>query len=276
MDTFRKVFPFFRSNIIGMVHVKALPGTPCSSLSIHQITDIALKEALIYSRLGVDSILIENMHDIPYLKKVGPEIVSAMTAVATTIRKEVPSSLPIGVQILAGANKEALSVAHAANLQYIRAEGYVFGHIGDEGYIDACAGEILRFRKSIGASDVAVLCDIKKKHSSHSITSDISLIETIKAATFFDTEGVILTGKETGDEVSAELFKEVESQKLDVPILIGSGVTKENVHQFMSAHGLIVGSYFKKQGKWKEDLDVKRIADFMSRVDNLRNEATHG
>ncbi|CAB4070334.1 unnamed protein product [Lepeophtheirus salmonis] len=202
------------------------------------------------------------MHDIPYLKKVGPEIVSAMTAVATTIRKEVPSSLPIGVQILAGANKEALSVAHAANLQYIRAEGYVFGHIGDEGYIDACAGEILRFRKSIGASDVAVLY--------------ISLIETIKAATFFDTEGVILTGKETGDEVSAELFKEVESQKLDVPILIGSGVTKENVHQFMSAHGLIVGSYFKKQGKWKEDLDVKRIVDFMSRVDNLRNEATHG
>ena len=47
----------------------------------------------------------------------------------------------------------------------IRAEGFVFGHVADEGWIDGCAGPLLRYRKMIGADRVAVLADIKKKHS---------------------------------------------------------------------------------------------------------------
>jgi len=35
-------------------------------------------------------------------------------------------------------------------------------------------------------------------HSSHAITQDISLIETAKAAEFFLTDGIIVTGTATG------------------------------------------------------------------------------
>ena len=37
------------------------------------------------------------------------------------------------IQVLAGANKGALAVALAAELDFIRAEGFVFGHVADEG-----------------------------------------------------------------------------------------------------------------------------------------------
>ena len=41
------------------------------------------------------------MHDVPYLKgKIGPEIVAAMTRVASEIRDTF--DLPLGVQILSG------------------------------------------------------------------------------------------------------------------------------------------------------------------------------
>jgi hypothetical protein len=62
-----------------------------------------------------DGIIIENMHDIPYLhtESVGPEIVSTMTAACSQVRRLCPE-LPLGVQILAGANKQALAVALAA------------------------------------------------------------------------------------------------------------------------------------------------------------------
>jgi len=65
---------------------------------------------------------------------------------------------------LAAANKEAIAVAQASDFQFIRAEGFIFGHVADEGYMNACAGDLLRYRKSIGAQDIRIFTDVKKKH----------------------------------------------------------------------------------------------------------------
>lgn len=126
-------------SIIGMVHVAALPGTPRNSAGITEIVDAALLDAELLAEGGVDAIMIENMHDRPYLNRTaGPEIVSAMTAVAVELRRKI--ALPLGIQILAGANKAALAVALAAGFNFIRAEGFVFGHLADEGWMNSDAG----------------------------------------------------------------------------------------------------------------------------------------
>ncbi len=99
--------------VIAMIHVGALPGTPASSCSVREIVTQAVAEARIYRDGGVHGIAIENMHDVPYLRgSVGPEITAAMTAIALAVKDA--SNLPCGIQILAGANHEALAVAHAA------------------------------------------------------------------------------------------------------------------------------------------------------------------
>jgi predicted TIM-barrel enzyme len=67
-------------------------------------------------------------------------------------------------EVLAGGNKEALSVAQASGLQFVRAEGFVFSHIADEGFTDATAGPLLRYRASIRADNILIFTDIKKKH----------------------------------------------------------------------------------------------------------------
>jgi len=68
------------------------------------------------------------------------------------------------ILLYAGANKEAMTVAQAVGAQFIRAEGFVFSHVADEGWIDACAGELLRYRRNIGADNILVFTDVKKKH----------------------------------------------------------------------------------------------------------------
>lgn len=50
----------------------------------------------------------------------------------------------------------------------MRAEGFVFGHVADEGIMESCAGELLRYRRTIDAEDILVFADIKKKHWSAS------------------------------------------------------------------------------------------------------------
>lgn len=143
------------------------------------------------------------MHDVPYIQSenIGAEVIASMARVSCEIKHILPNT-PCGVQVLASGNKQALAIAKVANLQFIRAEGYVFAHVADEGFTDACAGHLLRYRKQIDAENVLIFTDLKKKHSSHSITGDVSLLETVHAAEFFLTDGVILTG------IKSHLFKQ--------------------------------------------------------------------
>ena len=55
-------------------------------------------------------------------------------------------------------------MAHSTGADFIRVEGYVFAHIADEGLIESCAGDLLRYRRNIGADNVLIWTDIKKKH----------------------------------------------------------------------------------------------------------------
>ena len=81
--------------LIGMLHVEALPGTPRGRLPVEAIAEKAVAEAAVYRRAGFNGLMIENMHDRPYLKGgVGPEVVAAMTVVAREVRRA--SALPLG------------------------------------------------------------------------------------------------------------------------------------------------------------------------------------
>ena len=245
-----------------MIHLEALPGTPVTRQSVREIEAMALREAKMYREAGVHGIMIENMHDTPYLRaEVGPEIVSTMAVIARAV-KEL-SRLPCGVQVLAGANIEAMAVAHAARLDFIRAEGFAFAHVADEGFIQSSAAPLLRYRRQIGADRVQVWADVKKKHSSHAITADVGIGETAEAVEFMRGDAVIITGTVTGDPPTlADIRAAREHCRL--PIYLGSGVTAQNLGKYQAlADGFIVGSHFKVDGVWSNPVDAKRIAQFM-------------
>ncbi|TRY60632.1 hypothetical protein DNTS_014022 [Danionella cerebrum] len=265
---FFNLFGRFKSNVIGMVHVRALPGTPLNRSTVSEIIDEACLEAEIYYNAGLDGLIIENMHDVPYTFEVGPEVSTSMTAVCAAIRGLYPS-WPLGVQILSAANKSAVAVALASGLDFIRVEGFVFSHVADEGLLNACAGELLRYRKHIGAEHIQIFTDIKKKHSAHALTSDVSIAEMARAAEFFLSDGVIVTGTATGAQADPEELREV-SQSVRIPVLIGSGVTENNVEQYLQASAMIIGSHFKKEGYWANEMDVERVTKFMEKMRQLR------
>ena len=257
--------PLFSTNkpVIAMIHLGALPGTPANGISLSAIEKQALQEAKILRDAGVHGLMLENMHDTPYLRaQVGPEIVAAMAIIARSVKQA--SQLPCGVQVLAGANIEAIAVAHAAGLDFIRAEGFAFAHVADEGIIQSSAAALLRYRRAIGADSIQVWADVKKKHSSHAITADVDVGETAHAVEFMRGNAVIVTGSITGDAPQRSDVLAVK-KKIRLPVYLGSGVTTNNLKSFSSvADGFIVGSEFKVGGHWSNTVDVKRVERFMS------------
>ena len=244
--------------VIGMIHISALPGTPKNKQNPDQIIESAINEALIYQNSGLMAVMIENMHDLPYLKSIiGHEISSIMAIIGHEIKQK--TELFCGIQILAGANEPAMGTALASGMDFIRAEAYVFGHVADEGYIDSSAANLLRYRKNIGAENILVFTDIKKKHSAHALTKDVDIIETARAAEFFLSDGIILTGKSTAEQADMIELRKVKGQ-IKTPVLIGSGITDTNISEYFElADGFIIGSYFKKEGKWQNPSDLERI-----------------
>jgi uncharacterized protein len=259
MDAARTIGALFGAPraLVGMLHVPALPGTPRARLGVEAVAEAMGAEARQYQSAGFHGLMIENMHDRPYLKgEVGPEVVAALAVVGREVRRSV--GLPLGVQVLAGANHEALAVALACGAAFVRVEGFVFAHVADEGLIEASAGALLRYRQAIGAAGVRIFADVKKKHSAHAITADVSIAETAHAAEFFLADGVIVSGPSTGRAADPAEVRAV-SDAVGIPTVVGSGITALNVSAYPSADAFIVGSWLKQDGVWSNPLDPSRL-----------------
>lgn len=244
-------------SLIGVIHLPPLPGAAGWDGNLNRLVEQALSEAALYDETGFDALIVENTHDTPYLKgEVGAETTASMTVICHRLRQEFKK--PLGVQVLAGANIEALAIAAACDFEFIRVEGFVFAHIGDEGLHDACAGKLIRHRFNIKADRVKIFADIKKKHSSNAITSDISIAETANMAEYFRADGVIVTGMKTGVEADLEEVRSVK-EATSLPVLIGSGVTWDNLASYAAcSDALIIGSSVKVDGQWQNKLDRER------------------
>lgn len=245
-----------------MIAVRALPGSPLYKGDDRAIVREALSDLERYVAAGVDAIVLENSHDLPYVKPpLDPKAVSLMTRVAKKIRKRFKG--PIGLQMLEAANKTALCVAHAADLDFLRVEGYVFAHLGGAGLIEGCAGKLLRQRKKLRCEHIKIFGDVKKKHCSHALTGDLDITDVVKQSEFFLVDGVIVTGPRTGESPDLRELQRVK-KIARVPVLIGSGLTPENIASYLPwADGFIVGSCLRENGDFLGRLQVSRLKAFV-------------
>src|SRR6186997_822168 len=271
MKTARVLPPKF---LAAMIAVLPLPGSPLYKGNDQRVMDQALADLDIYKKAGVDSIIFENDHDLPYIQPpLDEKAIALMTAVSKEARKSFNG--PIGIQMLEAANVTSLEIAAEADLDYIRVEAFVFAHVGGSGLINGSAGKILRRRKELNAEHIKVFADVKKKHGSHSLTIDLDIKDEIMQAEFFLADGVIVTSQFTGLHPDKnDLVKAKEATRL--PVLIGSGMNVDNIADYLPlADCFIVGSYFRKDGKFLEKLEPERLNRFMDAFVSVRKSVLH-
>jgi len=248
--------------LAAMIAVLPLPGSPFYDGDDQRVKDQALADLDMYKKAGVDSIIFENDHDLPYIQPpLDEKAIALMTEICIEARKRFYG--PIGIQMLEAANITSLEIAADADLDYIRVEAFVFAHVGGSGIINGSAGKILRRRKELNAEHIKVFADVKKKHGSHSLTIDLDIKDEIMQAEFFLADGVIVTSQFTG--VNPDKNDLIKAKKAtNLPVLIGSGMNVNNITEYLPlADGFIVGSYFRKEGKFLEKLDEGRLNRFM-------------
>lgn len=241
--------------LVGMVHLGPLPGSPGWRGDLRAIREAALRDADTLLAGGCDALLVENMGDLPYLRgRVYPETVAAAAVVGQAV---VSLGAPVGVQLLAAAWRETLGLAVAIGASFMRVEAFVYGHVADEGWLDANAAELVRRRAELGA-EVAIWADIRKKHAAHAATADLDLGQLAKGAAFCAADAVIVTGTETGAPTAVADVRAARSGGL--PVVVGSGVGVDDAAELAGeADALIVGSSLKVGGDWRAPVELARV-----------------
>lgn len=260
--------------LAAMIAVRPLPGSPRYAGSSRAVINAALSDLEEYIEAGADVIVLENSHDIPYIKPpLDPHGVALMKRIAREARKRFGG--PMGLQMLEGANESALEIACEADLDFLRVEGYVFAHIGGAGLIEGCAGRLLRKRASLGCKHVKIFADVNKKHCSHALTGDLDITDVVKQAEFFLVDAVIVTGPRTAEPPELKELRRVK-ESANVPVFIGSGINARNISKYISlADGFIVGSTLRQDGKFLSPLDPKRLRAFVSAFQEARDHEWH-
>ncbi|RLI87053.1 MAG: hypothetical protein DRP01_02765, partial [Archaeoglobales archaeon] len=122
---------------------------------------------------------------------------------------------------------------------------------------------IMRYRRFIDCK-AKVYADVNVKHSHHIVKIE-EYIENVERSL---ADALIVTGRRTGDEVDLEELKFVKSHT-NLPIFVGSGVNPGNISRYFGlCDGVIVGTYFKSEGK----VDVRRV----KRLIEIRNSLMRG
>jgi membrane complex biogenesis BtpA family protein len=258
--------------LIGVVHLKPLPGSPSyKGESLDEIFDLALKDTECYALGKFHGVIIENHGDIPFNKPedIGPETVAVMSVITNKLRVKY-NHLIFGINVLANAAIPALSVAMASNSAFIRVNQYTNAYIANEGFVEGLAAKITRYRRLIYADSICIFADVHVKHGSHAIVADRPIEELAKDSEFFGADVLIATGSRTAD--SAEI-EEVNTIKLstNLPVLIGSGITKDNVNNYYhTCDGFIIASSLKYDGLWNNSVDIKRVNAFTKTLNSLK------
>jgi uncharacterized protein len=250
--------------IIGVVHLLPLPTSARWGGSLSAIVDRAEQEAVALVSGGVNGIVVENFFDAPFPKsRVDPAVVSAMTTIVTRLMELV--ALPIGINVLRNDSLSAMAIASCTGASFIRVNVLSGVMATDQGLIEGCAHELLRYRRELGA-DVKILADVLVKHAQPLSSSDLTnaVNETIDRGL---ADAIILSGAVTGSPPSLEDLRLARSAAGNTPLLIGSGASVENINSLMQfADGAIVSSSLKRQGKIENSIDPIRVSQFVETI----------
>jgi membrane complex biogenesis BtpA family protein len=260
----RDIFHGHRKLLIGVVHLRPLPGAPRWEGKLEEVIRLAVNDARAYERGGAHALFVENFGDVPFTKgKVGPETVAAMAAAGRAIRESV--KLPIGFNVLRNDACAALALCAACGGSFIRVNVHSGAMLTDQGLIEGDAHNTLRYQHRI-CPTAQIFADVHVKHA-------VPLGEWTLEEAARDTlerglaDALIVSGSGTGMAADASDVQRVRNACPKAKILLGSGVSVANVERFLDvADGFIVGTSLKSGGKLSNPVDPKRVAKLTARL----------
>lgn len=244
-------------HLVGMIHLRPLPGSPGFGGSIDSVIGHALEDATQLQEAGFPALMVENFGDTPFFAdSVPPETVAGMTRAVEALIST--TGLPIGVNVLRNDALSAIAIAAVTGAAMIRVNVLAGLMYTDQGPIVGRAAELLRKRAAL---DVAteIWADVMVKHATPppGLGAEQAALDTMERGR---ADALILSGAGTGTAPDLDRLKQVRAAVGDdVRLVIGSGASADNLADLYAvADTVIIGSSIKVNGQASDSVDAGR------------------
>lgn len=242
-----------------VIGVKPLPGTYSGrDASIDGIISQAAAEASLLYKLGLRSIMLQNVNDVPAYNTAPVHTVAYMTAICCAVKAAVGSDCKLGVSILRNDTPACIAVAEAARLDFVRAKVYVGAMMKMEPEYGNM-NETLEMKLRLNSS-AKIWADIHDRNGVPICAGD--LLTDCGHAVRGKADSLIISGGTA--EQTIELVKKVKNRFAATDVIVGGGANAENIAKMLEfADGVIIASSLKVDGKISNPIDEKRVKQFL-------------
>ena len=254
--------------VIGMCHLRALPGDPGydRAAGMRAVVEDAAANLDALQAGGADGVMFSNEFSLPYLTQVETATVAAMSRVIAELYDHI--KVPFGVNVLWDPYA-SLDLAVAVDALFVR-EIFTGVYASDFGLWDTNCGAVVRHQHAIGAQHVRLLFNIVPEAAAYLARRDVV---SIARSTVFNAhpDALCVSGLTAGEETSAETLQAVKQVMPALPVVANTGVRLSNVaEQLGIADAAIIGTAFKRGGVFENPVDADRVRSLMNRVKALR------
>lgn len=254
--------------IFAMCHLQAMPGDPGydSSKGMDWVVERAYEDFIRLQNGGVDAVMFSNEFSLPYLTDVKTETVACMARIIGQLKPYI--KIPFGVNVLWD-GKKSLDLAAATGAKFIR-EILSGVYASDFGLWDTNFGEVARHAQRIGAGNVKMLFNIIPEAAKY--LADRSITEIARSTVFnCRADALCVSGLTAGVPADGQLIAKVKKAVPDTLVFANTGCRIDTIeNQLEIADGAVVGTTFKRDGVFENEVDEKRVTAFMDVIKRFR------
>ena len=254
--------------IIAMCHFQAMPGDLYYDKDggMEKVVDFARQEFLDLQEGGVDAVMFSNEFSMPYLTKVNPETTACMARVIGELMPLI--KIPFGVNVLWDPYA-SIDLATATGAKFIR-EIMSGVYASDFGLWDTDCGTISRHRARLDQQNLKLLYNIVPEASKYLADRDVA---DIAKSTVFNCrpEVICVSGMTAGVGADMGVLEKVKNAIPDTAVFANTGCKLHTIEDILKiADGAVVGTTFKKDGKFENRVEKSRVIEFMDKVHSIR------
>jgi membrane complex biogenesis BtpA family protein len=258
--------------IIAMVHLLALPGDPSYDPQggMAKVVERARADLRALQSGGVDAVMFSNEFSLPYLTKVQAVTSAAMARIIAELYPEL--TVPFGVNVLWDP-KASLDLAVATGAVFVR-EIFTGAYASDFGVWNTNVGETIRHQHAISAQDVKLIFNIVPEAAMYMAPRNI--VDIARSTVFNNRpDALAVSGLTAGVETDAQTLKQVKEAVPNTVVFANTGVKVGNVEgQLAIADGAIVGTAFKRDAYFYNEVQESNVRAFMDKVKAFRKNLT--
>lgn len=252
--------------IIALLHLRALPGDPLYGGDMEAVYRQAREDLAALQDGGVDGVLIANEFSLPYQTRADAVTVGAMGYLVGRLKEHI--RVPFGVNVVLNP-MASLELAASTGANFIRS-AFTGAYMGENGLVNTDVAAVVRRKKALGLDGLRMLYKVNPESDAYLVPRDI---RTITRSIIFNCapDGLCVSGASAGSETKTDIIADVKSAAGQVPVFCNTGCNAQTaVEKLSNSDGACVGTTFKKDGKFENNVDPERVVEFMNIVKEYR------